>query len=544
MATLLVLRRPSDRLFATLSCVARVRSKRPAPAGLRRRWRWGRHSLLGLAGCAAACAAHGQGTFIHQSDATVNFGPGHIVSGDFNRDGKLDLATLHRGRAEVSLLLGRGDGTMQLATVLVTPAAPLEFYITDFSRDTKPDLVVVGIISALSRGNGAGTFGGFARTELGRDAFTSAIADFNEDGKVDLVTITGAGVQLLTSTGVRVNLAGAATPALAAGASMVSGDFNGDLHQDVVFTRFGQTTSVGVMFGNGDGSFRPLAAFICGEVPIAIVTADFNRDGFPDIASRSLSLTRPISILLNDHSGGFLLPKFPTATRPDFMAVADIDQNGTDDLVLLNRALRRVEMLPNSGDSDATMGASRVLATLPALGPVEIGVADLDQDSFPDLAVSMANATNPNQGQLSIYLNPGTQRSHGVVTTSNHLLMVGGVNAITSFVVEGRPTKVLIRAVGPGLQQLGITRFIANPKFTVSNGTAAIATNDDWSSTTANRTAVEAATQAAGASALTVGSADAAAVLTLDPGAYTINTTPSSTATGEIIIEVYEVPAT
>lgn len=104
-------------------------------------------------------------------------------------------------------------------------------------------------------------------------------------------------------------------------------------------------------------------------------------------------------------------------------------------------------------------------------------------------------------------------------------------------------TRVLIRAVGPGLTPFGISDYLANPKLEVTKlGGASIAANDDWSSTSANQLAVTDAINKTSAFPLTAGSTDAAIVLDLQPGGYTCNVTGDAGTSGQVIVEVYQVP--
>ena len=494
--------------------------------------------LLGCALLAPAAVAQAQGTFHQGASTKVAVGAGRIVSGDFNRDGKTDVATLNRTRAEISLILGNGDGTLGAARTLATPVNPIDLFITDFSANAVEDLAAIGPTIGLSRGNGAGTFGSFATTPVGVEVFTSATGDFNEDGRTDVITITGAGLRLFTSTGVRLNLLGSVIPASFAATSLVAADFNRDGHLDVAFTRFGQSTTIGVMFGNGNGTFQSMQVYITGETNLDLITGDFDRDGHPDLAVSSFSATRPLAILINDHRGGFQLPKHVLVSKPDQIASADMDHNGTTDLVILSRTLRRIEIL--RGNGDGTFAASADLAvTIPAAATGDFVIAQLDDDAFFDLALSVRDPGDPNVSLVSLFLNPGNRPVEGLVNLSTLLRVENGARVLTGFIVEGRPTPLLIRAIGPGLKQFGLNSALVNPNLTVLQAGTVIASNDNWSATALNRTAVERASIAAGAFSLTVGSLDAATVLTLAPGAYTIVTDATPGASGEVLIEVY-----
>jgi hypothetical protein len=117
-----------------------------------------------------------------------------------------------------------------------------------------------------------------------------------------------------------------------------------------------------------------------------------------------------------------------------------------------------------------------------------------------------------------------------------------GANAlIGGFVIGGTQSRpLLIRASGPALAQFGLTGVLADPQLTLYRGSSVVATNDNWSmAATAELT--RAATTQSGAFPLVEGGLDSAIVVTLDPGAYTVNVAGSNATTGLALVEVYDV---
>ena len=119
----------------------------------------------------------------------------------------------------------------------------------------------------------------------------------------------------------------------------------------------------------------------------------------------------------------------------------------------------------------------------------------------------------------------------------------GAQTLIAGFVLSGNvPRTLLIRGVGPGLNQFGVTGTLANPRLelhtTINNVDTTVATNAGW----AGAPALAAAFTQVGAFPLPTTSADAALLLTLAPGAYTAQVAGSAGATGVALVEVYEVP--
>jgi hypothetical protein len=98
---------------------------------------------------------------------------------------------------------------------------------------------------------------------------------------------------------------------------------------------------------------------------------------------------------------------------------------------------------------------------------------------------------------------------------------------------------ILIRGVGPGLAQFGVTGVLNNPILTLYRGPARVGENDDWGGSASLSTAF----RDVGAFAFPLAtSRDAALLVTLEPGSYTAQVSGTGTTTGVALIEVYEVP--
>jgi hypothetical protein len=113
---------------------------------------------------------------------------------------------------------------------------------------------------------------------------------------------------------------------------------------------------------------------------------------------------------------------------------------------------------------------------------------------------------------------------------------------IAGLVVNGTaPKRVLIRGVGPGLAQFGLGNVLSRPQLTLFAGDSIVAQNAGWS-TSSDAGAIAQTAAQVGAFAFPAGSADAALLLNLAPGAYTAQLTGASAATGVALVEIYEVP--
>ena len=114
--------------------------------------------------------------------------------------------------------------------------------------------------------------------------------------------------------------------------------------------------------------------------------------------------------------------------------------------------------------------------------------------------------------------------------------MIGG------FVIIENNRRVMVRGLGPTLAAFGVNGALANPKITVYNASdEVVATNDDWGNES-NAASIALTAMSLGATALANGSADAATMLFLPKGAYTVHLEGVDGGTGVGLIEIYKIP--
>jgi len=250
---------------------------------------------------------NGDGTFQPHVDYATQLNPQWLAVADFNGDGFLDIATANYGPnyqpGSVSILLGNGDGTFQGQVAYPAGINPFGIMTGDFNRDGKIDLAVLnnngsfGIYILL--GNGDGTFQSPVFYPTGQNPRIGVVADFNGDGILDLAVgdciDNNIAVLLGNDGGTFQNPVFYPTGDYVS--SLVGGDFDGDGKLDLV-TSAAASNSISFLKGNGDGTFQPNVDSPVGNDPGWVTFADFNHDNAPDLVVANYS-GNTVSILLN-----------------------------------------------------------------------------------------------------------------------------------------------------------------------------------------------------------------------------------------------------
>lgn len=251
---------------------------------------------------------------------TTNPRPRIIISGDFNGDGKADLAWTNdydnvsgtEVAGTIGIAINNGTAT-PFSSVTATGTIgnnPYGLIATDLNGDGKLDLIAAnspstgnGSISALL-GNGNGTFQSAVNTTVGTRPRYFAAGDFNRDGKQDLAlsqTISDNNLRILLGNG-SGGFSSQSTLSMgveAAPRGVISADFNADGYLDVAVSSVAGD-NVSIFLGSGDGNFNTRKVFAAGDAAYWMASADFDRDGLPDLAITNDSATSSsITLLLN-----------------------------------------------------------------------------------------------------------------------------------------------------------------------------------------------------------------------------------------------------
>ncbi len=370
---------------------------------------------------------------------------GQPIVGDFNGDGKPDIAFTEvpsiYGPFSVCISLGNGDGTFQTPSCTIPPPQaggssqnPGSVVIGDFNGDGKLDLAVPDVgdgFNAVSifLGNGDGTLKAPILIPAGDSPYSIATGDFNKDGHLDLAVVyrdNKFGILLGNGDGSFQAPVIVAVPipvgiTLAFGA-ITTGDFNLDGNLDLVLANLSSLSNdIYFVPGNGDGTFGvPQMVTQLSEYPTndsgSLPAADLNGDGKLDLARITISQQTfliSVSVLLGNGDGTFQAPVeyglIPASPGITFSApiLTDLNGDGKLDIVLSHSA---VGVNANGasglwvlfGNGDGTFQAPAIVPYPSAAGsPMEVAAADLDGDGTTDLVAIGQDVQGPDTFMVS-----------------------------------------------------------------------------------------------------------------------------------------------
>src|SRR6266851_4517186 len=352
----------------------------------------------------------GDGTFnAAKSSVLASNDVTFIGFGDLNGDSKADLVSVDPDAASATVLPGAGDGTFRLSGISYDTegAGPLFGVLGDLNGDGKSDLAVANECQTNTPPCTGANFLADSGVFL-----ASSAADFNGDGKPDIVLADEIGAVDVLLNGANGNFKPPASYSSGGGfpSSVTVGDFNGDGKIDLAVANGNcvqpspsdqsicATGSVGVLLGNGDGTFQAAVRYSSvDDYSIAVATGDFNGDGKLDLAVGNVNcedvngrclISGSISVLLGNGDGTFGAAvtyssgndAWPPLQGSNSIAASDLNGDGRLDLVLSGR-----DVLLGNGDGSFQAAQSYNPTGVQAHSEV---VADFNGDGKPDLAVS------------------------------------------------------------------------------------------------------------------------------------------------------------
>jgi hypothetical protein len=301
-----------------------------------------------------------------------------------------------------------------ITSALATGTGPSSVATADFNGDGKLDVVLTNGGSnniSIFLGNGDGTFQAAVNYPAGTNPDSVAVGDFNGDGKLDLAVANGGSNNVSVFLGkgdgtfqAAVNYAVGTGPA-----ALAVGDFDGDGELDLAVANSG-SQNVSVLLGNGDGTFQTAVDYGAGSSPSSVGVGDFNGDGKLDLAVANGG-SNNVSVLLGNGNGTFKAAvDYPTGSNSSSVAVGDFNGDGKLDLAVANPGLGNftdgiVSILLGNGD-----GTFQAAVNYPtgSTNSSSVAVGDFNGDGKLDLAVPNADiGENFIAGSVSILLGNG-----------------------------------------------------------------------------------------------------------------------------------------
>ncbi len=354
--------------------------------------------------------------------------PELIVAGDFNRDGKLDLAVNATGFDNVAILLGDGAGGFTLGGHFATGTLPKGLQAGDIDRDGNLDLVTCndwGYSETVFLGDGLGAFHSPSPpNELDGDGEPARLLlrDFNNDGRLDLaINAPSEGKVVLYFGDGKGNFPGPDEEVMNVDKpfGMASGDFNHDANLDMAITSSPKpgASRISILLGDGAGGFT-ISAIPCRDLPTSVQVGDLNGDGSSDlVVAGALPLNTTgnfISTFLGDGTGQFAPAQTVDLGQGSLkgeIALGDYNEDGKLDVAFPQTSLqvaKGTKVFIYFGDGVGGLVAGPVLTV--GQEPHTVIAADLNQDGHLDLAVS-----NRSDGTVTVLLGDG----HGNFTASS-----------------------------------------------------------------------------------------------------------------------------
>lgn len=319
--------------------------------------------VTNFCGSDAACGKNGTVSVMTASESgyrlastySLGAGPVAVALVDVDSDKNLDMVALNRNDKTISILLGLGGGSFQQQFTLPLAEAPVAFAVGDFNHDGKTDLAVLGDcgsakcsqpgILEILYGAGDGSFRSGVAYPVDYSPTAIAVGDLNKDKNLDIVISNSCGKSATCKTsGTATVFLGDASGKFTAGkdvalgnspSSVALGDLSGRGVLDLLVTRSTDNT-VAVLRGVGDGTFQTPAVYNVGVNPGSVAIADFNGDGKLDVAVSNIG-DSTVSVLFGKGDGTLLAGNaLPVGPGPESLTAIQSEKGTRASLVTAN----------------------------------------------------------------------------------------------------------------------------------------------------------------------------------------------------------------
>jgi hypothetical protein len=410
---------------------------------------------------------NGNGTFSNTTNVGIEHNLMGPAIGDFNGDGNVDFVAVApnftSSTTEVFVALGLGTGhfaNFDTATLVGLPNGflPTAVVTGDFDGDGKTDIAVLNSAKAVGTdltstlsilfGDGTGGFTalpGLPRDLSGKKGIAMVVGDFNRDGKLDLAithqqsigsaTVGAVTILLGNGDGTFTEASGSPYTTGNTSSSMVLADFDGDGNADLAIgAEADATNSITVLMGNGSGGFTSSSVAVNISGLQGLSAGDVDGDGKIDLVAMSVANNKDI-ILFGNGSGGFAAPVTLTVTSTagatGYTAVADLNGDGTTDL-LSTGFLGQVLNFFAGGKAPTTT----TISSLPA-SPVAVG----QTVTFTSTTTTTGTAWSKPGGNVN-FTDGATTYPAGAVNASGQastsvVITLGSHNFVASYLGDG-----------------------------------------------------------------------------------------------------------
>ncbi len=338
----------------------------------------------------------------------VGRAPGSVLVEDFNGDGRLDLVVANEKGGSVSVLLddGKGGFSTSRGSPFAAGPSPNDLAGGDFNGDGRADLAIANHETqhlTVLLGDGRGAFAPApsspATVVVRPHVHSVAAGDFNGDGSLDLVTDSWAEDRLVILFGDGKGRFATPGTYVAVGKHPYQrvrvADLNGDGRTDIISPNL-EGDNVTILLSDGTGNFRQPAGspVPCGDSPFNVAVGDVNADGKPDLAivnSPSSTSDRSgqdgLTILIGDGLGTFTKmagSPFVTGKFPNIPAIGDVNGDGVADVAVSNPDGDKILVFAMSRTGAI---ASRAEVSVPG-HPKGLVLRDLDGDQKAEIVTT------------------------------------------------------------------------------------------------------------------------------------------------------------
>jgi len=382
---------------------------------------------------------NGQGSFTLGTDQNTSYGTqapdSNIFAADFNGDGipDIDFGDIQpyvASSGTQSIAYGVGNGTFT-TPAQIPNASPI---IADFNQDGRQDMISVsGLTATVLLGQANETFQ-TVTTTLRNPSSLFGVGDVNNDGKPDLILNYVDHIEVWFGNGdgtfsyaTNVDNGGYGYDFIP-----VVTDLDGDGNADIVLApQYSEASLLVVLYGNGDGTFQAPTLYPLSRQYIQILVADVNRDNKPDLI---MTDGRIVAVMINEGSRNFDAETFYVAGRSvSLLSVADVNGDGYPDIVAANPGDTTVSVLLNQPNGTSVEGAATI-------GTLSVN---------PDPVIS---------GQtFTVSLTVASAAAGGATPTGTADLNIDGTYIETASLSSGAVSFSVTTALTPGLHTFVVT---------------------------------------------------------------------------------------